>query len=228
MQVKTIPPILPLLATLIAGSAAAQESVSVGAPRTAVTDTARVEQLFEPSATATDGDAPLAFPGTSERRDEFASSIPVFVPGGLFEELERNAIPFAGTSRGFEGEAEGASILFDEAGYFATLDFERFRMTVEGTNVVHGTPAELEATASIPAVDYYTPFALDYAGAAIQFGFAGVDYLVQFECKTGPIEDGEGPSCITEEEAERLLSAFLVCNADAQCLRRDPKDLTAP
>lgn len=212
-------------ALALASGTSAQESQSAGASVTKLVDRNRIDQLFAPSATAA-AEPRIAFPGTAANRDDFSGDVPVFVPMELIEGLQQEAIPFAGTSRGFSDPSESALIQFDEAGYLASEKFDSFTMAVEGTKIEHGTSDQVSAAASEGvAPDYYHPFEPSETGGVVRFGFAGVDYLVTFECDVPPVETEEGEitdSCITGAEADAQVADFLLCNDDAQCVRHNP------
>ncbi|MDX2287596.1 MAG: hypothetical protein NW217_02065 [Hyphomicrobiaceae bacterium] len=154
--------------------------------------------------------------------------MPLFVPAEIVDPRQASS----GQKRA-GGPAAGEPVLHLDHGYVAEMAFERFDVTVRGTNQVftEDVPGRKSAALAPPRPDYIEPFEVDYAGGRINFGFAGGHYSVEFECRE-PDGDGEAgqqaTSCIDPATAQKIVDDLLICNAkDGRCLTGGMKFIRA-
>lgn len=141
-----------------------------------------------------------------------APPVPMFMPPEIVADLSNGSQKSDGKLEDTGGEGESRILNFPDE-YFAIRQFDKFSMTVHGTRkkfAASGDPAGDKAV-SAPSDDYYKNFTTTEGGGLVGFGYAGADYLVEFECD-------EGPGCIDATEAERIVRELVMCGADGRCV----------
>jgi hypothetical protein len=193
----------------------AQESVVVEAlPRVAIDN----ERVARDLADAARNKGTVAVWSFNERAKgaALALPLPMFIPGEVVADLAAGSEAGKGVLREKSDTEADARIMSFADEVFVVRRFGNVRVTVQGTRKVftdQGGGSEKKA-ASAPAPDYYSGFTPTYSGGQINFGYAGAQYLVEFECELG--ED----SCITEADAERVVGQLALCNTDGRCIDR--------
>ncbi len=213
-----------VLAVAFATPAAAQTAPTFEAVPAPV-DTSRINDLF--ASENRKSTLRLQLPvGSRKAAGQPPAPVPLFVP----PEIVDPGVARSGQKRAAKA-AEGEPVLHLGHGYVAEMAFERFDVTVRGSNQVftEGGPGRKAAAPPAPTPDYIEAFEEDYAGGRISFGFAGAHYSVEFECRE-PDANGEqalqAASCIDEPTAKKIVDDLLLCSAtDGRCLTGGAKHI---
>ncbi len=189
-------------------SASAQESVVVKALPPAPVDTARVNRIFEDAEKNKSGETFQLYSNKEKSADDTAPPVPMFLPKEIIGDIAKSA------DKGTDGGDDPVVTL--KHGYVATHKFDKFELTLRGTNQVFSDEAPSDKSAAAPEPDYYSGFESTYSGGQVNFGFAGVHYVAEFECNEAkPDSDAE---CVTEAKAKEILNSLIFCNMDGRCI----------
>lgn len=194
------------IVSMITGTLCAQESAVVDKEIENPVDFGRVQGDVE-DATASGFRDTIQFPGADQLGD-FAPSVPILVPLQLFTDLKQGTTEMSGDQVGLESTGQKSGISFSKSGYSAWTAFPTFNLSVQASSVAFAANADPSPEFAGPKPDYFSGF----TGDAITFGYAGVDYLVLFECLIGDSD------CISEEQAEAIVDEFVLCDRDGSCV----------
>ena len=192
--------------SVIPASVFAQEAAIVDKEIENPVDFGRVQRDVE-DATASGFRDTIQFPGADQLGD-FTPAVPIIVPLELFTSLKEGATELSGDQVGLESAGQKSGISFSRSGYSAWASYPNFYLTVQASSVAFAANADPSPDFAGPKPDYFNKL----TGDVITFGYAGVDYLVLFECLVG------GRSCIAAEMADAIVDEFVLCDRDGSCV----------
>lgn len=142
-----------------------------------------------------------------------ALPVPLFLPAETVSDLAAGSEQSKGVLKQKSEDGADTRIMSFEDEVFVVRSFDKYRVTIQGTRKSFSDEGGTSKAAPKSASDdYYAEFAPTYGGGQINFGYAGADYLVEFECKEG------GVDCITPAEAQRVFASLALCSTDGRCV----------
>lgn len=199
--------ILPLaVLSVIPGALFAQEAAIVDKEIENPVDFGRLQDDIE-SATASGFRDTIQFPG-ADQLGNFTPAVPILVPQQLFVDLKQGAAELAGDQVGLESASQKSGISFSKSGYSAWTSYPTFNLTVQASSVAFAPNADPSPDFAGPKPDYFNKL----VGDVITFGYAGVDYLVLFECLVGD------SNCVSVDQADAIVDEFVLCDRDGSCV----------
>lgn len=143
-----------------------------------------------------------------------APPVPLFLPAEVVSDLAGGSEQKAGVlKQSGDGDSESRIMVFDNE-YFVIRQFKDYRLTIHGTRQAFSSDGDVASrkAQTAPAPDYDKGFTATYAGAQINFGYAGADYTAEFECTNAL------PGCIAEEKAVEVVRQLALCGTDGRCI----------
>ena len=208
-----------LALTLLIPPVTAQESVIVEALPPTPVDSQRIDKVFEAAAQNKGAGAIWSFSERSKSTLSAAPPVPMFLPPEIVGDLAKGAQQEKGVLKDGGADGSATTIVSLEHGYVATRKFPKFDLIVRGTNQTFSEAGGGgQKSAPAPEPDYFDEFSATYSGGQINFGFAGVHYVAEFECDAIDPETEEGADCVSEEEAVKIVKTFIFCNLDGRCI----------
>jgi hypothetical protein len=212
------------------GTAAAQDADVVEELPKAAIDMDRVARDLEDVASKSGTVTIWSFEERSKTKLEEGPPVPMFMPAEVAADLADGAEVSKGVVRESGGVEGDTRIMNFDDEYFIVRQYGNVRVTVHGTRKVFSTePETARKAAEGPAPDYAPVYSATYAGAQVNFGYAGAHYLVEFECS----EDREGveltgKSCVSENDAMKIVDAMALCSGDMQCIDKGTELIRRP
>jgi hypothetical protein len=193
-----------------AGSAAlSQEAGVVDTPVQSTVDFDRVNSDIA-KATETGFRETVVFPGSAEFGD-FTPPVPIMVPMKLFVDLDAGASSMRADEVGLKSDNQQSTITFSRDGYFGTVSYTGYNVTIEGTTRQFTKNNDESPAFTGPKPDYFNIF-----DDGASFGYAGADYLLLIECVVGDAD------CVSENGISKIIDDFILCSNDNQCVNFFP------
>ncbi len=205
---------------LLAGSdvidaALAQETAVVDTPSRNAIEMGRLDQLLERRGRSSAGNIvqfrlPFAT-GRSAGRTKLR--IPLIVPDKIRRDLDAGGRG-VGRSGAYEGSGGATHLeIEDNGGFTAFTQTETYTMMIEGTNISYEAGGRhVTGRSAGGTFDRYDGFTPTVSGGVATFIYAGANYMVTIDCKDG------GNDCINQQQADRLIEEFILCNLRGRCL----------